>query len=142
MTGLRKNNYHLVIKPVLIILFALFIAGYSFLKIKDLAGGPKIILYSPTEGASTANDLIMVKGKAERISQISMNGRKVFTNEAGNFNEPYLLANGYNLLELTASDQFGRQVVKKIQVVFNERKTEAKAGTTTEVSGLINSYNI
>ena len=114
-----KKNCRLLIKPIIIALVVILILGYSTLKIKNLAEGPQITIYSPTDGTSTRTDFVSVKGKAERISQIYLNGKKIFTDEAGNFDEPYLLASGYNMLEVRAEDQFGRQVVKKLQLVFN-----------------------
>lgn len=114
-----KKDYRLLVKPLVIALVVILILGYSILKVKNLAIGPEITLYSPTDGASTKTDLVNIKGKAERISQIFLNGKKIYTDEAGNFNEQYLLASGYNLLEVSANDQFGRQVAKKLQLVFN-----------------------
>ncbi len=104
---------------MVVLVVVLLVVGYSVLKIKDFAIGPEIKLNSPLDGASAKTDLIMIKGKAERISEIFINGRKIFTDEAGNFNEPYLLASGYNLLEIMAQDKFGRKVEKKVQLVFN-----------------------
>ena len=92
------------------------IVGYSGLKLKNLLAGPQIIIISPSDGATIKKNLVDVKGKAERISQIYLNGKKIFTDEQGNFNEPYLLASGYNLLEIIARDQFGRQIIKKLQL--------------------------
>lgn len=119
MTEKREKDCRLLIKPIIIFIVVLLVVGYSILKIKDYAIGPVIRLSSPIDGASTKTDLITIKGKAERISEIFINGRKIFTDEAGNFNEPYLLASGYNLLEIMAQDKFGRKVEKKVQLVFN-----------------------
>lgn len=119
MVDIKGKDCRLLIKPIVIIAVIILVVGYSTLKLKNLAVGPVIDLYSPSEGASTKTDLVNVKGKAERISQIYLNGRKIFTDEAGNFNEQYLLASGYNLLEVSAQDKFGRKVEKKVQLVFN-----------------------
>lgn len=112
----NKNNYRCLIKPLLIGLFVLLVIGYSGLKLKDLLTGPKIIVNSPSDGQTIKKSFVTVQGKAERISQLYLNGKKIFTDEQGNFNEPYLLASGYNLLEIIANDQFGRQITKKLQL--------------------------
>ena len=111
-----KKDYRRVIKPILIGLVIFLIIGYSGLKLKDLLIGPQITVTSPADGATIKKELVNVKGKAERISQLFLNGKKIFTDEQGNFNEQYLLASGYNLVEIVASDQFGRQVTKKLQL--------------------------
>ena len=131
MINKKQKNYRLLVKPIILAIIVILIIGYSILKIKDFAIGPKVTLYSPTDGADAVSDLINIKGKAERISQIFINGRKIFTDETGNFDEPYLLASGYNLLEIMAKDQFGRQVSKKIQLTFDEKKTVKKSKTAT-----------
>ncbi len=111
-----KKNYRCLIKPLLISLAIILIVGYSGLKLKDLLTGPRIIVSSPSDGQTIKKNLVNVRGKAERISQLYLNGKKIFTDEQGNFNEPYLLANGYNLLEIIANDQFGRQITEKLQL--------------------------
>lgn len=116
MITTKRKNYRCLIKPLLITSVILLIIGYSGLQLKDFLTGPKIIVTSPNDGETIKKSLVNVKGKAERISQLYLNGKKIFTDEKGNFNENYLLANGYNLLEIIAQDQFGRQVSKKLQL--------------------------
>ena len=116
MTPTKKKNYRCLVKPFLIGLVIFLIVGYSGLKLKDLLTGPQITIISPSDGVTIKKSLVNVKGRAERISQIYLNGKKIFTDEQGNFNEPYLLASGYNLLEIIARDQFGRQITKKLQL--------------------------
>ena len=75
-----------IAKIGIIILIVAVIAGYSYFKFHDLLAGPIITLYSPTDGTSLNKELVMVKGKAERISTIFLNGRKIFTDRQGAFN--------------------------------------------------------
>lgn len=113
---INKKNNHCLVKPLLITLVALLIIGYSGLKLKNFLTGPQLTILSPYDGQTIKRNLVEVKGKAERISQIYLNGKKIFTDEEGNFKENYLLANGYNLLEIVAQDQFGRKIDKKLQL--------------------------
>lgn len=112
----QRKSYRCIVKPLLIGLVVLLVIGYSGLKLKNLFSGPQIIIASPSDGSTIPKNFVNVKGKAERISQLYMNGKKIFTDEQGNFNEPYLLASGYNLLEIVAKDQFGREITKKLQL--------------------------
>ena len=111
-----KKNYRRIIKPLLIGLVFFLVIGYSGLKLKDILTGPVIVVNSPSDGQTIQKNFVNIQGKAERISQLYLNGKKIFTDEQGNFNEPYLLASGYNLLEIVADDQFGRQITKKLQL--------------------------
>lgn len=116
----KKENYRCLVKPILIGLFFILIIGYSGLKFKDLLSGPQITINSPSDGETIKNSVVSVSGRAERISQLYLNGKKIFTDEEGNFTEPYLMANGYNLLEVIASDQFGRKIIKKLQLTATD----------------------
>lgn len=111
-----KKDYRCLIKPILVALVILLVVGYSGLKLKNFLTGPQVVVLSPNDGATIKENFVKVKGKAERISQLYLNGKKIFTDEQGNFNETYLLASGYNLLEIIAHDQFGRQITKKLQL--------------------------
>jgi len=116
MTPQPRKNYSRLVKPILIGLVVLLVIGYSGLKLKNFVTGPQVTIASPADGQTIRQTLVNVKGRAERISQLYLNGKKIFTDKQGNFNEPYLLASGYNLLEIIASDQFGRQITKKLQL--------------------------
>lgn len=116
----REKKCHLLVKPITLALLVIVIASYSAWRVKDIIEGPKITVYSPTDGDNSRSDLVKITGKAERISQLFINGRKVFTDEEGNFNENYLLANGYNALEIKALDNLGREKIKKIQLFLNQ----------------------
>lgn len=117
----NEKNCSRIIKPLILILAIVVISGYSIWRVKDIVRGPQIVLYSPIDGANSKNDLIKITGKAERINQLFINGQKVFTDEDGNFSENYLLANGYNALEITATDSMGRQAVKKLQLFLSPK---------------------
>ncbi len=116
MMMVAKKDYRFLVKPFLLGLVVLLIIGYSGLKLKDFLTGPQVVITSPSDGATIKKNFVSVQGRAERISQLYLNGKKIFTDEQGNFNESYLLANGYNLLEIIANDQFGRQIIKQLQL--------------------------
>lgn len=116
----KEKKCSLLVRPLILTLLVIIIVGYSAWRVKDVVKGPELVIYSPIDGASNRSDLVKITGKAERISQLFINGRKVFTDEEGNFNENYLLANGYNALEIKALDNLGREKIKKIQLFFNQ----------------------
>ncbi len=116
MTILPIKEYQRLVKPILVGLVVLLVVGYSGWELKDFMAGPQIIVTSPIDGQTIKKNFVSVKGRAERISQLYLNGKKIFTDKQGNFNESYLLSNGYNLLEIIANDQFGRQIIKKLQL--------------------------
>lgn len=116
MTALRTKN---TVKYSIVALISLLILGYSYLKLRDIISGPDITLIWPPNGASLSNPLVTIKGKTERITQLYLNGRKIFTDEKGNFSEPILMAKGYNVFEVKAQDKFGRQAIEKLEVLVD-----------------------
>lgn len=115
----------IALHSIIVVIIVSIIIGYSYLKVKDLISGPTITVAYPANGESLKQDYVNVTGKAERISQIYLNGRKIFTDEQGNFNEPLLLSEGYNIFEIKAEDQFGREIKKILQLVYNGQKNKS-----------------
>ena len=46
-----------------------------------------------------------------------MNGRPIYTDENGDFEEELILASGLNIIELKARSRFGREFVEKRMVM-------------------------
>lgn len=95
-----------------------FLAGYFLYQARGYLFGPKITLDNPLAGEVIHDSYLEVKGQALNISSLSLNGRQIFTDENGNFKEGLLLAKGYNIIELTATDKFGRVKKEKREVVL------------------------
>lgn len=112
----RETKFYL--KAIVITLFLICLFGYGVFEIWDYATGPKIILSSPTNGSAVSESLISIAGQGKNTKEITLNGRPIVTDEAGNFNEKILLSYGYNVLELTAHDRFGKQTEQELQIVY------------------------
>ncbi len=105
------------LKWFLVALFA-FTGIYSAYQARFLIGGPKIVLETPQNGATVANEEVTIRGSAENIAKLYLNGEQIFTDSNGHFQEELLLAYGYNVLELRAEDRFGRDRTKTLSVIF------------------------
>jgi hypothetical protein len=106
------------IKLVLIISVAVFLAGYFLYQARGYLLGPRITIESPQPAEAIHESYFEVKGRALNISSLSLNGRQIFTDERGFFSEGLLLAKGYNIIELTATDKFGRIQKEKREVIL------------------------
>lgn len=93
-------------------------AGYFLYQGRGYLFGPKIVIESPQPAEVIHNSYLEVKGRALNISSLFLNGRQIFTDEAGFFNEGLLLAHGYNIIEITATDKFGRVKKEKREVIL------------------------
>lgn len=92
------------------------IVGYGLWRSSDLIKGPEVVISSPTDGGVSLDDGTTVSGKAHRISAIFLNGKQIFTDNTGYFEETLLLAEGYNIIEVKARDRFGRETKEIIKV--------------------------
>ena len=98
-------------------LFFLLIVGYAYFEARGVLYGPSIEVTS--EVSEVSDPFIAIQGRADRIADLSMNGRPISVTEDGAFNEPYLLSPGLNRIMLDATDRYGRKTQQIVQIVYN-----------------------
>ena len=116
MTDRHKTRRY--IKIITVIFLIVVFVGYTLYEIQKVVLGPRIEVLSPTNGSLVANSFTEISGIAKNINEISLNDRKIYTDEQGNFKEELLLAYGYNAVSLKASDKFGRKTEKVVEVIY------------------------
>jgi len=105
----------------LILLLSIFavLSAYLAYQARGYLFGPQIFIESPKPAEIVHNSYFMVSGRIFNAANIFLNGRQIYTDEQGNFNEGLLLARGYNIIEITAQDKFGRIRKEKRDVVLS-----------------------
>ncbi len=116
MTERHQTKRKLKILSICFLFILLF--GYTFYEIQRVIFGPSIEVTYPATGASVSDSLLEISGVAKNIKDITLNGRSILMDEEGNFKEKVLLSYGYNALELKASDKFGSNTEKVVEVVY------------------------
>lgn len=111
---------------ITLILFFLF---YGLFQARNLIAGPQLFLSSPANGATLEGTTFMVEGTATHISHLALNGRQIFVDDVGVFEEELLVPHGYSILEVRASDRFGREVRQTVQL-FGKPASPPHATTT------------
>ncbi len=106
------------IRFAIITLLLLFIIGYTGFEIQKLIFGPKILISSPQNGSLVSDSLIEISGVAQNVKQITLNDRVISIDESGNFKEKILLSYGYNSLTMHASDKFGQETEKSLELIY------------------------
>ncbi len=96
----------------------IFVLGYTGFEIQKLIFGPKISITSPSNGSLVSDSLIEITGDAQNVKQITLNDRPIFIDENGNFKEKILLSYGYNSLTMHASDRFGQETEKSLELIY------------------------
>ncbi|TSC61865.1 MAG: Uncharacterized protein G01um101448_1016 [Parcubacteria group bacterium Gr01-1014_48] len=118
-------------------IFLLLLLLFIFHQTRGLLTGVSILIESPENGALLHEPLLTVKGTAKKVAFISLNGRQIFTDENGLFEESLLLAPGYTIITLSAEDTFKRTVQKQIEVVYAPENTLPVDGRTASSSPVV-----
>ena len=114
---------HNTLTPQKIILtIAVFLLiSYGLFNSRFIIKGPEIVIagLDPSgEVIQTAQKDFSLQGTAIHSSYITVNNRPIFVDESGNFNEKLLLSSGVSIIDIYARDKFGKEVRKKIDVVY------------------------
>ena len=113
-----------------LLVFFLLVLAYGYFEAQGFLFGPAITV---TSNITEVHDpYITIKGQALRISSLALNGKQIAVTEAGNFNEPYLLAKGDNRIVLDATDKYGRTRRQVIEVVYTPEAAAPQTSTPTD----------
>jgi hypothetical protein len=104
----------------------LAIVGYTGYQIKDWRTGPTVDITTPQAGThqTPSSPLVTIKGKAERIAYLHLNGRQIYTDPDGTFKESLLLSPGYNIITVSAKDKFNRTTEKRLELILPTTNTD------------------
>ena len=107
------------------------VIGYSYFVLDDYIRGPRIIIESPLNGYSTTTPIIAIIGRGIHTNNLSVNGAQTPVDLGGNFRAQLILAPGYNIIKVTAKDNYERTVEKTIEMVLVIPEKEAPVVATT-----------
>lgn len=106
----------------ILITFFLLLLGYAAYEARGILYGPAIEV--PHESIVVTDPYAVIRGNAERITELRLNGKPIPVTEEGAFEEPFLLALGTNYLILEARDARGRTTQETITIIYNAPHTE------------------
>ncbi len=107
-------------KTYLAIILLIMVVVYIIFNSRILIAGPKIIVNTPSNGASFENKTIKIEGLAQNTSFISINDRPITIDEENQFSETLLLIPGYNIITIRAKDKFERKIIEKMDFFYKE----------------------
>ncbi|MBI3630745.1 MAG: helix-turn-helix domain-containing protein [Candidatus Sungbacteria bacterium] len=87
------------------------LAGFLFLvgaRLVDFTSSPPLLLEEPSDGAVVRQPGIVVRGRTEKESKLTINGRELTIDASGGFGERLELQPGLNRLEFLAENRFGK----------------------------------
>jgi hypothetical protein len=123
MTTSKKPS----IKKVLLTIGVLSILGVIFYNTKDLILGAPLSITTAVDGASISSAYLPISGTAKHASTLQINGRTVAMDKSGAFSDGALLSPGYNIVEISQVDRFGKEKRKIIHLVAQPSASVATA---------------
>lgn len=99
------------------VIISLAVIGYVLYQARLLIIGPEITLAEPVP-ITHHSQVVEVAGTARNITNITLNGRAIYTNESGYFKEAVILENGYTIATLEAVDRYGRSTSIVLPLVY------------------------
>lgn len=102
----------------------LFVVIFSFtlFKTRMIIRGVQIVASIVEEKGSP---IASIKGVAKNAVFLTLNGREIFIDKDGSFNETTALSPGVSVVTLSAKDKFGNTAEKKFDVVYKENSQVA-----------------
>jgi hypothetical protein len=118
-----ENPVKKILRISLLVGFFLFIIIYAFFISHDLIFGVKIKNVNldglPMQSGSTVTkNVIKITGNAKNAVKLTLNGREISIDQAGNFEETIALLSGYNMVSIGAVDQFEYSDEKDYQIIY------------------------
>jgi len=111
---------------ILLFIFLAAVLGYAYFEARSILYGPRINIEVPEGPITTSEQFIVIRGVAENIKEIRMNGLVIPVTEEGIFEEPVLLSPGYNTITFAARDKLGRETEEVVDIVYRENSERSE----------------
>lgn len=103
---------------------SIFLVGFLIFlgyRLTHFVGAPQIVFEEPQKDSIILTETTLhIKGKTEKESQLTVNGREITIDELGNFDDRIDLINGLNILDFLVHNKFGKQTVATKYVVVQK----------------------
>lgn len=110
----RQKKYKIFFGVLLI-----FISLYGFSKLIPFLSGSTLSIEGIKNGENHG-PVAFISGKINNGKEVRLNGNILISDRSGNFTETILLHPGYNLLNFSVKDTFGRQKNFQYEITADE----------------------
>jgi len=94
---------------------------------KDILFGAPLSINTASDGATLSSSYLPITGTASHAGTLQINGRTVAMDRQGQFSDGALLSPGYNIVEISQTDRFGKEKRKIIHLVAEPSSSVATA---------------
>lgn len=103
------------------------VVGLVCYNMRDRIFGAPFTVATASDGATVSSPFLSVAGTAHHARTLLINGRPITLNRDGAFDDEVVLSPGYNIVEVTVQDQFGKEKTKTYHLVVTPSSTVALA---------------
>ena len=108
----------------LFVILGLTFTGYLVFQLRGFFLAPSLSLFEPAQGSHFYSSRVIVSGKTVDAALLTVNGRRIFTDEKGNFEEELVLPYGLNVISVSAERKFGKRFTDERIVYVTGYPTE------------------
>lgn len=108
----QSSKVYITPRRLSIIIGAVFLSTIMLflgVRLVNFISAPGIKLLEPANETVLKEPLTRIRGKTEKESLLTVNGREITIDSDGNFDEKIELVSGLNALEFLAKDRFGKE---------------------------------
>jgi transcriptional regulator with XRE-family HTH domain len=124
---------HRLYKFGLALILCLALATYVGYNIHELLRPPEIMVFEPTDEWSTAEAVVVVRGKTDVGIEIFVNGEKMLQKTDGTFETTVALERGLNLITIEGATRHSRKTVLYRRVVLEQEKPHQLGALSTSI---------
>lgn len=109
------------------------IIGLAVYNMRDFLFGTPLHIVALKDGTTIHSLVLPINGNALHAKTITVNGRPIAIDPKGTFNDEVLLSPGYNVVEISLFDRFGKEKTKTLHLVAVDDATAhsiARSGTS------------
>lgn len=116
---------NLNLQKIIKVLGIVAVIGLVFYNTKDLFFGAPLSVITVKDGETVENSFLPISGSAKHASSVEINGRTVAIDKSGSFSDGVVLSPGYNIVEISGLDRFGKEKHKTLHLVAEPKATVA-----------------
>jgi hypothetical protein len=120
MKQIKEKNIKWWIGVISFMILFLGIGTFAFLKMEFIWKGVEVQAQIQKDETSLAK----IKGNAKNATYITLNGREIFIDKNGEFEEVIALLPGFSVIKIDAKDKFGNFDEKKFEIVRKGEQSE------------------
>lgn len=100
----------------------LLLVVYLGFQVKKSIDPPHLFLYSPPNGFVARSQTLVVEGKTDQETNVSINGETIILHPDGKFSEHIYLSPGINTIVVSAKKKHGKTTIETRHVILKENK--------------------